>query len=302
MMEPRIIVHGGAWTIPEDRRQAHIDGCREAVERAWPMLQRGASALDAVQTAVNVLEVDPTFDAGRGSVLNSDGQIEMDASIMDGRDLNFGAVAAVRRFMTPVDIARKLMDTEFCFLVAEGAERFAREQGLKECDPRALVTERELKLFETICNHQGYCTHDAFKPVPQGTVGAVAIDRYGNMAAATSTGGTPGKRPGRVGDAPICGAGVYCDNLLGGASATGFGEGIIRTLMCRSACEHLAADDAMIAARKGIELLHSRVQGHAGIIMISNRGEYGVFHNTDHMAHAYVLPDGTVHATVHKDS
>ena len=300
-MEPKIIVHGGAWTIPEDRKQAHLDGCRDAVEAAYPMLLDGMSALDAVQAAINVLERDDTFDAGRGAVLNADGQIELDASIMDGKDLNFGAVAGIRRFMTPVDIARKVLETEYCFLVGEGAERFARERGLDECDPRDLFVERELQLYEQLRSKDGYETHQAFAPTPKGTVGAVAIDVNGNIAASTSTGGTPYKIPGRVGDSPICGAGVYADNELGGASCTGFGEGVIRTLMCSRACGYLDGHDASSAASMAIEMLYRRVQGHAGIILLDADGTYGVYHNTDHMAHAYVLPDGTIHSTVHMD-
>ncbi|MFV0421202.1 isoaspartyl peptidase/L-asparaginase family protein [Oleidesulfovibrio sp.] len=298
-MQPRIIVHGGAWTIPAERQQAHIDGVRAAVKTAWPMLAEGADALDAVQAAINLMEIDPTFDAGRGAVLNADGQIELDAAIMDGRTLNYGGVAGVRHFMTPVDIARKVLETEFCLLIAEGAERFARECGLPEVDPRELLTERELELYKELISRKGYCTHDAFKPVPQGTVGAVAMDVNGNIVAATSTGGTPCKKPGRVGDSPLCGAGTYADNETGGASATGFGEGIIRTLMTRSACDYLRDNGANDAARLAIELLHRRVNGHAGLIMLNNKGEYGIFHNTDHMAYAYAHADGTVHASVH---
>lgn len=298
-MEPKIIVHGGAWTIPDERRKAHIDGCRNAVEKAYPMLLQGMSALDAVQAAVNVLEKDETFDAGRGAVLNADGQIELDASIMDGKNLNFGAVAGVRRFMTPVDIARKVMETEYCFLVGQGAERFAREKGLSECDPRELFVKRELQLYEKLRRKEGYSTQEAFEPMPQGTVGAVAIDKDGNIAASTSTGGTPYKAPGRVGDSPICGAGLYADNELGGASCTGFGEGIMRTLMCFKACDYLTRNTASAAASEAIDMLHRRVNGLAGIILLDRNGNYGIYHNTDHMAHAYVLPDGTIHSTTH---
>ncbi|MEG6506655.1 isoaspartyl peptidase/L-asparaginase family protein [Nitratidesulfovibrio sp. 1201_IL3209] len=321
MTEPRIIVHGGAWTIPADRRKAHIDGCRAAVGAVWGELQRGMPALEAVRLAVNVLEADPTYDAGRGAVLNADGQIELDAAIMDGATLNFGAVAAVRGFLHPVDIARKVMDTEFCFLVAEGAERFAREAGIGAIDPAELVVEREVRLFNELRARAGFSTHDAFRPqggvtgaaetgdaacrcpeppMPKGTVGAVALDAAGDIAAATSTGGTPMKRPGRVGDSPLCGAGTYADNETGGASATGFGEGIIRVLLTRSACDFLrdgnaAPDDA---ARKAIDLLHRRVSGHAGLIMLDRRGRYGVHCNTQHIAHAFAVPGGGIHADV----
>lgn len=326
MTEPRIIVHGGAWTIPADRQKAHIDGCRAAVDAVWGELQRGMPALEAVRLAVNVLEADPTYDAGRGAVLNADGQIELDAAIMDGATLNFGAVAAVRGFLHPVDIARKVMDTEFCFLVGDGAERFAREAGIAAIAPAELVVEREVRLYNELRARAGFSTHDAFRPhsgvtgaagettatggapchspepaMPKGTVGAVALDAAGNIAAATSTGGTPMKRPGRVGDSPLCGAGTYADNETGGASATGFGEGIIRVLMTRSACDFLRADNASPAdaTRKAIDLLHRRVAGHAGLIMLDRQGRYGVHCNTEHIAHAYALPGGGIHADVH---
>ncbi|MBZ2172845.1 isoaspartyl peptidase/L-asparaginase family protein [Nitratidesulfovibrio sp. SRB-5] len=325
MTEPRIIVHGGAWTIPADRRKAHVDGCRAAVDAVWGELRRGMPALEAVRLAVNVLEADPTYDAGRGAVLNADGRIELDAAIMDGATLNFGAVAAVRNFLHPVDIARKVMDTEFCFLVGEGAERFAREAGIGAIDPAELVVEREVRLYNELRARAGFSTHDAFRPqagangaateapaangaacrcpepdMPRGTVGAVALDAAGNIAAATSTGGTPMKRPGRVGDSPLCGAGTYADNETGGASATGFGEGIIRVLMTRSACDFLRDGGASPAdaARRAIELLHRRVAGHAGLIMLDRQGRYGVHCNTEHIAHAYALPGGGIHADV----
>lgn len=310
MTRPRIIVHGGAWTIPADRQEAHIAGCRRAVEAAWPLLRDGATAVEAVRAAVNVLEDDPTFDAGRGAVLNRDGVIELDAAIMDGATLDFGGVAAVRRFANPVDIARRLLDTEFCLLVGEGAERFALEQGLKPVDPATLLVERERLLYETLRSRAGYSTHDAFRPVtdtapagsvPKGTVGAVALDIHGNIAAATSTGGTPFKLAGRVGDSPLCGAGTYADNETGGASATGFGEGVMRTLMTHCACEHLRECLPDEAARRAIDMLHRRVGGHAGLIMLDRHGRYGVHCNTDHIAHAYARADGTVHASVTPD-
>lgn len=301
MTIPRIIVHGGAWTIPHERREAHIAGCRAAVEAAWPALRDGATALEAVRIAVNVLEDDPTFDAGRGAVLNADGVIELDAAIMDGAKLGFGAVAAVKRFANPVDIASRLLDTEFCLLVGEGAERFALEQGMLPVDPATLLVERERRLYHDLLARKGYSTHDAFMPAPKGTVGAVALDVRGDVAAATSTGGTPFKRAGRVGDSPLCGAGTYADNETGGASATGFGEGVIRTLMTRTACDLLRDHTPDDAARKAIDLLHRRVGGHAGLIMLDRSGRYGVHCNTDHIAHAFVRADGTIHASVVPD-
>lgn len=298
MTQPRLIVHGGAWTIPADRQQAHIDGCRRAVEAGAAVLHAGGTALEAVRVAVNVLEEDPTYDAGRGAVLNADGDIELDAAIMDGATLQFGAVAAVRNHMYPVNIAHRLLDTEFCFLVGQGAERFAAEMGIPAVAVEELVVERERQLYQELKARNGYSTHDAFRPVPKGTVGAVALDVHGNLAAATSTGGTPFKRAGRVGDSPLCGAGTYADNETGGASATGFGEGIIRTLMTRTACDFLRSNAPCDAARLAIETLYRRVGGHAGLIMLNRKGEYGVFCNTDHIAHGYLGADGAAHADV----
>lgn len=297
-MEPKIIVHGGAWTIPPERRADHVAGCHAAVAAVWPALQAGLSALEAARLAVNVLEEDPTFDAGRGAVLNADGEIELDAAIMDGSTLDFGAVAAVRHFLNPVDIARKVLDSEYCFLVAEGAERFAVAHGMTPVTQAELMVERELLLYDALRQRKGYSTHDAFRPVPKGTVGAVVLDLHGNIAAATSTGGTPFKHAGRVGDSPLCGAGTYADNLTGGASATGFGEGIIRTLMTRTACDLLREYGPPAAARRAIANLHDRVGGHAGLIMLDRHGRYGLYCNTDHVAHAYVDADGVIHASV----
>lgn len=324
-MKARIIVHGGAWSIPADEHAAHINGCHNAVAAAWPLLQAGATALEAVQAAIHVLEDDPAFDAGRGSVLTSSGEVELDAAIMNGATLDFGAVAAVKNFANPIDIARAVLETEFCMLVGQGAEAFAREHGIQSVDMNSLIVEREALRYKALCAQNGYSTHDSFKPQaplkpsptpslpkppppkpsPQGTVGAVALDIYGNLAAATSTGGTPFKPSGRVGDAPLCGAGTYANNACGAASATGFGEGIMRTLMTHRACNlmHRGCPQSPIilpqdAAQKAIHELYEQVGGHAGIIMLDPHGNYGMFCNTDNMAHAYMGDDGKIYAAV----
>lgn len=325
-MKARIIVHGGAWSIPADEQEAHINGCRNAVAAAWPLLEAGATAIEAVQAAIHVLEDDPAFDAGCGSVLTSSGEVELDAAIMDGTNLNFGAVAGVKNFANPIDIAKAVLNSEFCMLIGQGAEQFAREHGIQAVEMSTLIVERERLRYEMLREAKGYSTHDSFRPVatssahsseleiasqkpaPQGTVGAVALDIFGNIAAATSTGGTPFKPSGRVGDAPICGAGTYANNECGGASATGFGEGIIRTLMTYNACHfmHRGCPQApvivpAVAARKAIAELYEKVGGHAGIIMLDPDGNYGVYCNTDHIAHAYMGTDGVIYASVDID-
>lgn len=298
-MEPGLIVHGGAWSIPDAYELDHIRGVHRAVSKIYPGLKNGMTALDAVEAAVKILEQDPTFDAGRGAFLNAIGEIELDAMIMDGVTLNFGAVAGVQNILHPVTLARRVMEqTEHCLLIGKGAQRFARQIGIPELDPRELLTPRELKFFEKIKNDPSFYTHQPFEPRPNGTVGAVAIDRSGNLAAATSTGGTPRKLPGRIGDSPIVGAGTYADDESGAASATGWGESIMKILMSKTACDLLKHNSAQPAAQLAVELLQQRVQGWGGIILIDNKGQLGFAHNTTKMAFAYAQPSGEVIARI----
>ncbi|WP_147820809.1 isoaspartyl peptidase/L-asparaginase [Salidesulfovibrio onnuriiensis] len=288
-MKPRLIVHGGAWDIPDQHVEAHINGVRAAVETVHPLLEQGMSALEAVERAVNILEEDPTFDAGRGAFINARGDIELDAMIMDGRTLDFGCVAALRNLLNPVSVARRIMDArDFRMLVGPGAQEFARAQGFDEVPIEELLTERELKLYEKIKNDESFKPISAFSgQAPSDTVGAVALDRDGNLACATSTGGTPRKHPGRVGDSPIVGSGGYADNESGAASATGYGETIMRVVLCKTACDRIEGQGAMRAAASAIETLETRGKGYGGIILIDPRGGYGFAHNTPRMAFAY---------------
>jgi len=294
-MKPRLIVHGGAWSIPDEFDTAHMHGVREAIRTVYPELLNGISALDAVETAVNILEADPTFDAGRGAFLNASGEIELDAMIMDGATLNFGAVAAIQNILHPISVARHIMEkTEHCFLAGNGAQRFAQLVGFSQLDPTALLTDRELAFFEQIKNDPNFTPRLPFEPHPAGTVGAVAQDCYGNLAAATSTGGTPRKLPGRVGDSPIVGAGTYADNLNGAASATGWGESIMKVVMSKTACDLLSQRTAIEAADMAIRILSERVNGLGGLILIDRNGQYGFAHNTVKMAFAFAGDDGTI--------
>ena len=296
---PKLIVHGGAWNIPAAYHAAHLAGVRAAVEQTYPHLLDGGSALDAVEMAVQILESDPTFDAGRGAFLNAIGEVELDAIIMDGRSLDFGAVAALQNILHPVSVARKVMErTEHNLLAGAGALRFARNVGFEELQPESLLTERELEFFQQIRNDPGFRTHHPFKEGPGDTVGAVALDRDGNLAVATSTGGTARKLPGRVGDCPIVGAGAYADNELGAVSATGWGESIMKVLLSKTVCDTFAEQQAMAAARKGIEILARKVNGLGGVIGINTAGEYAWAHNTPYMAMAYWQVDGVVQASI----
>lgn len=291
-MSIRLIVHGGAWNVPTEQQAAHVAGIRAAVAHVVPLLEAGGTALDAVEAAVNILEADTTFDAGHGAFLNSQGEIELDALIMDGATLDFGAVAAVQNLLHPVSVARRLMETaEFRMLVGAGAQAFARAQNFPILDPQALLTERELSFFGQIKEEEDFRSHHPFGELPGDTVGAVALDSYGNLAAATSTGGTPRKWPGRVGDSPLPGAGAYADNASGGASTTGWGESIMKILLAKTVTDQLElGKSAPAAARYGIRRLADKVQGLGGVITISNQGEYGWYHNTPKMAFAFWEP------------
>jgi beta-aspartyl-peptidase (threonine type) len=285
---PRLIVHGGAWNIPAEQEAAHLRGVSTALEAIYPRLLSGLSALDAVEAAVNILEEDDTFDAGRGAFLNARGEIELDAVIMDGRDLSFGAVAALQNILHPVSVARQIMEqTEHCFLAGAGALAFARQAGFAELPPEALLTARELEFFNHIKDDPSFRSHHPFQDQPSDTVGAVALDRAGNLAVATSTGGTPRKLAGRVGDSPIVGAGAYADNRTGAVSATGWGESIMKVLLSKTACDAFGHQRAMAAAEYSIRLLTERVEGFAGLIGITAQGEYAFAHNTPKMAFAY---------------
>jgi len=294
------MVHGGAWRIAEETHADHVAGTRAAAQAGWDVLCQGGSALDAVEVAVRAMEDDPAFDAGVGSVLNRAGDIEVDAMIMDGRTLALGAVAAVRGIKNPVSLARVIMqDTDHCILVAEGARRFAEEKGIRLCAAAELTVPREIERFRKLQEVPDYHLSDEFTPDPMDTVGAVAIDQAGDIAAATSTGGVHFKLPGRVGDSPLVGSGAYADNLTGGASATGHGESIMRVLLSKTATDALGRGlSVQEAADYAIRYMYERVGGFGGLILVDHRGETAFAYNTPHMAVAWVDARGVVHARV----
>jgi beta-aspartyl-peptidase (threonine type) len=303
VLKPKIIVHGGAWKIPEDTHADHIGGTHIAAETGWRILAAGGSAIDAVEETITVMENDPTFDAGVGSVLNRVGGIEMDAIIMDGQTLAMGAVAAVRGITNPVRLARLISkDTDHSLLVGEGARRFAELKGMRLCAEAELTVPREIERFRQLQRMPDYHLADGFtpdRPGPQGTVGAVAIDANGNVAAATSTGGAPYKMPGRVGDSPLVGAGAYADNQTGAASSTGHGESIMRVVLAKTATDAIARGmSAQQAADYAVKYMFERVGGYGGIILVDYRGELAFSYNTPHMAVAWVGEEGHVHARI----
>ena len=296
------IVHGGAWDIPDDQIEAHVAGCRRAAEAGWALLHNGASAVDAVEAAVRVMEDDPTFDAGHGAFLNAAGEIELDAILMEGQALTSGAVAAVQRVRNPISLARLVMDrTEHCLLVGAGAEAWARTQGVPVCPIVELLETRELERWRAQQADPTFRSKNAFElsaSSRRGTVGAVARDSHGNIAAGTSTGGTPNKLPGRVGDSPIIGCGAYADNRTAGVSATGWGESLMKAVFSKTICELVGQGlDAQQAAEAGVRLLAERVNGLGGAIVVDHAGRIGVAYNTPRMAYARAL-DGDIVAQV----
>jgi beta-aspartyl-peptidase (threonine type) len=273
---PALIVHGGAGADPAESAELR-EGIRAAVLAGWRVLADNGRALDAVEAAVRVLEDVPLFNAGRGSVLTSAGTVEMDASIMEGDRLECGAVAAVNRVANPITLARHVLEERrHVLLVAEGAHAFARSVGVPECDPASLITDRQRARL---------AAHS------RGTVGAVALDRHGTVAAATSTGGMAGKRPGRVGDSALIGCGTYADSSLGGVSCTGSGEAIIRVVLARRALDYLKeADDPDYAAKVAVDLLVEEGRGEGGLILVDWRGRVGYAQSTALMPAGWMSP------------
>ena len=316
--DPILLVHGGAWAIPPDAAQAHQKGVRAALEAGYAILSLGGSALDAVEAAVTVLEDDPTFDAGRGSFLTADGRVQLDALLMDGGRMKAGGVACVERLRNPIQAARLVLEkSPHVYFVGPGAEQFAHAHGMVLIDNSELVLDRERERLRHAQAREsagladetfsGHILHDDKGPetaVPaesiddptkwsHDTVGAVAIDFHGNLAAATSTGGTLNKTPGRVGDSSLIGCGCYADNLSAAVSLTGWGEPIMKLVLGKWATDRVANGTAPeIAAREAISYLYNRLGGHGGIILLGPDGRFGLAHNTPAMAWGLATPSG----------
>ena len=305
-MKPSLIVHGGAWDIPDEAVEACKSGCERALAAGWPILSRGGHALDAIEAAVTVLEDDPAFDAGFGSHLNLDGRVECDAIVMNGATLRAGAVATLQRVKNPIRVARAILERcPHMMLVGAGAERFAAEHGIALCDPEEMISAAEREAWRKCKEDKHAAEHH--RGHEAGTVGAVAIDRAGNLFAATSTGGTCCKLPGRVGDSPLIGCGCYADAEAGGVSCTGYGEAIMKIVMAKTAVDFLrrpeicvnvpggsscCGSNAELAAREAIHLLGKRTHGTGGLIALDREGNPAFAFNTPRMAYGYVAMDG----------
>ncbi len=291
-----IAVHGGAWDIPDDLVELHRFGVQKAITIGMAVLNDGGSAVDAVEAAITIMEDDDTFNAGTGAFLNAAGEIELDASIMDGKTINAGAIAAVQNIKNPIMLARKIMEeSDHILLVGIGAVRFAKEHGIRTCTQDELITEKEIERWREWQRKPPAYAKDTFrrKQIPNDTVGAVALDRFGNIASGTSTGGLPNKFPGRVGDSPLIGAGTYADNSVGGVSTTGWGESMIRVVMAKTVIDSMAqnGNDPAKATIDGIRLLEQKTGGYGGIIALNPEGNVGIAYDTPRMARGYMTSE-----------
>jgi len=303
MRKPVIVVHGGAGAWNPERSQPALEGVKKAAKMGFDLLASGRGAVDAVVEAVAVMEDEGVFNAGCGSSLNIEKSVEMEASVMDGKTLQAGAVGLLRDIKNPVRLARIVMEkTDHVFVVGEGAEKLANMFKLERRNP---VAESQLERYE----QQKRALLEGKFELPKlanlvrrypklfnlETVGAVALDKDGNVAAATSTGGFPLKLPGRIGDSPLIGCGTYADNQSGACSATGLGEIAIRLVLAKTVCNHMeSGKTAQEAVEKAIKLVNQRMTGTynpMGLIAVNPRGEIGAAHNSANLCWACITPE-----------
>ena len=271
--------------MPDDVVEDHRRGVQNALRVGWEVLASGGSALKAVEEAVVVMEDDDTFDAALGSFLTADGKVQMDALIMDGGTMRAGGVGCVERIRNPIRAARLILsESPHVYFVGEGAEQFAAGLGIELIDNQELVIDRERKRLAEAKSKAAAGERD-LTFAGHDTVGAVALDANGHLAAATSTGGTVNKTPGRVGDSSLIGCGCYADDQSGAVSCTGWGEPIMKLVLGKWATDRIAnGSPPELAAREAIGYLNSRLDGHGGMILLDARGRYGIAHNTPRMA------------------
>ncbi len=299
-----LMVHGGAGALDnvKDEKTAlrYLESVRRVLEHGRDVMELGGSALQAVEACASLLEDDPAFNAGCGSVLNESGKVEMDAAIMDGRDLSAGSVAAVDNIANPIQLARFVMtESEHVMLISEGAMRFADHCGMERVPedyfytPDRVEQLRQARLKRKIMLDHDDTEEDA-EDQKYGTIGAIARDTEGNLAAATSTGGIVNKRMGRVGDSPIIGAGVYADNETCAVSATGFGEDFMRCVLSKTISDlmYMKGMDAKRATEAGIEYLARKVKGRGGVIVIDKQGNCSSGFTTKKMIHGWIEKNG----------
>lgn len=301
-----IAIHGGAGTLSRsdmspDQENEYREGLQSALDAGYTLLARGGSSLDAASAAVHVLEDNPLFNAGRGAVLNRDGVAELDASLMDGRTLGAGAVTGLQHVKNPIDLARLVMDkSPHVMLVGAGAEEFARAQGVEMVSNEYFRTPARQRQLER--HLRGDIAREN-ELEAYGTVGAVALDLSGNLAAATSTGGMTGKRWGRVGDSPIIGAGTYASNASCAVSATGHGEYFIRTVVAHDICAQV--EYLKISLAQAVDnVLNGKMKklgGNGGVIAIDTRGEIVLEFNSEGMFRGARTSQGRNEVAIYRD-
>jgi beta-aspartyl-peptidase (threonine type) len=301
--KPVLVVHGGAGTWRPERSQSGLIGVRRAARAGFSILREGGEAIDSVMEAVVIMEDDIAFNAGYGSSLNIRGKFEMEAAIMDGKTLEAGATGLLHDIKNPICLARIVMEkTDHVFVVGKGAEMLAQIHNLKRRSPMTrLRAEYHKQQKEALLKGKSGLPRlaELVKKYPElfdlETVGAVAIDENGNVAAATSTGGFPLKLLGRIGDSPLIGCGTYADNQAGACSATGIGEIAIRLVLAKTACDHMEnGKTAQKAVELGIRSVNRRlpaVCNSMGLIAIDTTGRIGVAHNSQNLCWAYITPE-----------
>ena len=309
-----LVVHGGAGTIRRADMTAQMDSSyrasmTRAIRTGYDVLHRGGSSMDAVVATVKVLEDDPLFNAGRGAVFTSAGTNELDAAIMNGATLGVGSVAAVRHVRNPIELARLVMEkSPHVMMVGSGAEEFARTQGMTLVDSTYFWTQRRWDALQKAkaaeaANPGGGLAALAPHEGKYGTVGAVALDANGDLASATSTGGTTNKRWGRVGDAPIIGAGTYANNESCAVSATGTGEYFIRNIVASDICARVRYGGRTLAraADEVVNQVLVRQNGDGGVIALDRNGNVAAPFNTEGMYRGWVGPDGRITVKIYRD-
>lgn len=304
-----IIIHGGAGSIKkeninDEREKAYRDKLEEAIRTGYEILKNGGSSIEAVQKTINVMEDSPLFNAGKGAVLTNTETNELDASIMDGKTLNAGASAGTTNVKNPINLAREIMENSpHVMMAGNGAETFAKEQGLEIVDPDYFKTEKALKSLNRVKDYEMKKAMEADKKVfydegikdsKYGTVGCAALDKNGNLAAGTSTGGMTNKRYGRVGDAPIIGAGTYANNNSCAVSGTGWGEYFIRGMVAYdiSAMMQYSGKTLEQAAKEVIQKKNPELGGNGGIIAVDKDGNMVAEFNTSGMFRAMMNDEG----------
>lgn len=309
---PVIVIHGGAGVIRKsdmtpEKEQAYRQKLQEALEVGYAILEKGGSSLEAVEKTIQVLEESPLFNAGRGCVLNNEGKPELDASIMDGKTLQAGAVAGVDEIKSPIRAARAVMEqSEHVMMVGSGAERFAKSKGLEMVKPSYFITEKrseQLKNSKKKEKEKDAKSWEGTNPDRKyGTVGCVALDMNGNIAAGTSTGGMMNKRYGRVGDSPIIGAGTYADNQGCGVSATGHGEFFIRSVVAFrvNALMQMQKMSLKEAAQETINFM-GKLGGTGGIIALDRQGNIAMPFNTEGMYRGYIDANKKMEIQMYKE-